>query len=297
MAHIVNTDTTLGRRVAVQRVWLLVLIALGLALLFNLGRGIGAELGGAQGIREHGLAAAASGACHRVFGFVKGSAPSPYATRRLAFLGAHIVGLVVVGQLVWLPLMVLRRYRGQQRVLRELELLPHEYCVLNDVRIPGPQTPAQMDHVVVSPYGLWCIETKPHTGCVAGGEYDYEWVQVTRARGERRGGHRFYNPVRENATHCARLSDHLNQERLEAPVRSMVVFPLAELDANTLTPVERADTMIETMLRLDEERVLEAEQVGRIVAKLATMLAARTSAKARVATPAAVMPASESRSA
>jgi len=192
---------------------------------------------------------------------------------------------------------VLRRHRGQQRVLRELKLLPREYCVLNDVLIPGTQTPMRVDHVVVSPYGLWCVETKPHTGRVVGGEYDYEWVQVTRTDGERRGGHRFYNPVRENATHCARLSDHLSQERLEAPVRSMVVFPLAELEANTLTPVERADTMIEAMLRLDEERVLEPHRVEQIVARLATMLAARTSARACPAPPAAVVATSESRSA
>lgn len=284
MARVVNTDTMLGRRAAVHRVWLTGLFLAGALLAGNLARGVVAEMGGVQTIREVGVAAAASGGVSRVFTFPGGHLPPPHATRQLIMLALHLVGLGAISQLVWLPLMVLRTHAGERQVLQELRRLPDDYWVLTDLLIPGLHTPSQVDHVLVSPYGLWCLETKAYPGHVVGGENDYEWLQLKRRASSRRHGHKFFNPVRQNTTHCARLSDHLMQEQLEAPVRSMIVFTAAAVDTMTITPIERAGSFVQTILRLDSERVMDHHRVERIVGSLSNLLA--TKARAAVDAPA-----------
>ncbi len=287
MAQVVNTDTSLGRRAAIHRVWLATLCVVGIALTVNLLRGVVGEMGGVQSIREAGLANAAAAAFPRVFHFTGWELPPPYTLRQLALLVLHLVGLGAIGQLVWLPLGVLRGHASERRVLRELQRLPDEYWVLSDLLVPGLRSVSQLDHVVVSPYGLWCIETKGHAGLIVGGEFDFEWRQLKPSGGRSDPANRFYNPVRQNSTHCAHLTDHLAQERLEAPVRSMIVFTSAEVDTMTMTPVERAGNFVQTILRTDVEKVLDHHKVERIVGALSSLLAT----KARRAVPRDAQPA------
>lgn len=276
MARVVNTDTTLGRRANIQRLGLVALYLTAVVLVVNLGRGVVREMGGVDHIREAGVVKAAAAASARVFTFSSGHLP-PHAIRQLAMLGVHVGGLVAVSQLIWLPLAVLRGYGGQRRVLDELRRLPDEYFVLNDLLVPGQKTRSQVDHVVVSPYGVWCLETQAHTGCVVGGEHDYEWRQYRRGDTVRAHGNRFFNPVRQNSTHCAHVADQLGSARVDVPVRSMVVFTEAEIDTMTMTPVEPVGNLVQAILQHDTERVLDDHDVERAVGVLSNLLATKAS--------------------
>lgn len=61
---------------------------------------------------------------------------------------------------------------GEKLVAMKLYWLSGEYIVLNDVLLPAKNGTSQVDHIVVSPYGIFVIETKNYKG----------WISVGQAR-------------------------------------------------------------------------------------------------------------------
>lgn len=54
---------------------------------------------------------------------------------------------------------------GEKIVAGKLNRLPKDqYLVLNNVTIPTPKGSSQIDHLVVSIYGIFVIETKNYNG-------------------------------------------------------------------------------------------------------------------------------------
>lgn len=77
---------------------------------------------------------------------------------------------------------------------------------------------SQLDHVIVSPYGIFVIETKNHKGWVFGDIHSKVWTQVLNGENGIRayGGHAhytFYNPVAQNEQHMVYLSQYLRMSR------------------------------------------------------------------------------------
>ena len=66
------------------------------------------------------------------------------------------------------------RRRGdwtESKVAKQLAKLPKdEYIVLNDLMLPTSYGTTQIDHVVLSLYGVYVIETKNYTGTLIGNE-------------------------------------------------------------------------------------------------------------------------------
>ena len=63
---------------------------------------------------------------------------------------------------------------GERRVARKLDWLSEEYIVLNDIMLPTQYGTTQIDHVVISPYGIFVIETKNYKGWIFGHENSEE---------------------------------------------------------------------------------------------------------------------------
>ena len=74
---------------------------------------------------------------------------------------------------------------GEKRVARKLDWLSKEYIILNDIMLPTQYGTTQIDHIVISPYGIFVIETKNYKGWIFGHENSEEWNKVYS---ERRGG-------------------------------------------------------------------------------------------------------------
>ena len=100
--------------------------------------------------------------------------------------------------------------RGEKLVAQRLrDGLPVEYMVLNDVYLPLPDgTTTQIDHIVVSQYGVFVVETKAYSGWIFGGEGDREWTQSFRRKKSR-----FQNPIRQNYRHICALADNLGVDK------------------------------------------------------------------------------------
>src|SRR5262245_33104530 len=110
---------------------------------------------------------------------------------------AFIIWIAVL-LLVW-KLPMLRGRRGETFVSRRLSNLDSaHYKILNDLMLPslGNTDMTQIDHVLVSTYGIFVIETKSYSGWIFGNAYQQHWTQVIY-----RFRKKFYNPLRQNYVH------------------------------------------------------------------------------------------------
>lgn len=90
---------------------------------------------------------------------------------------------------------------GERKVSNKLNWLPRDkYIVIDDVILPTPRGTSQIDHIVVSIYGIFVIETKYYKGWIYGGEHSEYWTQ--NVYGEK---HQFYNPILQNEGHVRAL--------------------------------------------------------------------------------------------
>ena len=108
---------------------------------------------------------------------------------------------------------------GERVVARKLDCLPKDlYRVLNNVTIPTPKGSSQIDHLVVSVFGLFVIETKNYNGLIYGGEHAEYWTQNIY-------GNKFqlYNPILQNAGHVRALRRVLNDFE-PLPILPIVAF-------------------------------------------------------------------------
>lgn len=89
--------------------------------------------------------------------------------------------------------------------LRLQKLNPKKYIVLNDIMIKNNDSTSQIDHIVISEYGVFVIEMKNYYGCIYGDEYKDNWYQYVR--GKKR---KFHNPIYQNYGHVKALANSLN---------------------------------------------------------------------------------------
>lgn len=99
-----------------------------------------------------------------------------------------------------------RGYMGEFWVKRELNKLSKKnYIVLNDIMVKDNDKTYQIDHIVVSKFGIFVIEMKNYYGYIYGNEYNKVWTQKVG-----RYKRNFYNPIHQNYGHVKALSNVLN---------------------------------------------------------------------------------------
>ena len=92
------------------------------------------------------------------------------------------------------------------------------YHLLNHVTLRLKDGTTQIDHVLVSRFGIFVIETKNYSGWIFAGSGDRYWTQVLY-----RAKFRFQNPIRQNHRHVRAIQELLDFLPAEA-IRSVVVF-------------------------------------------------------------------------
>lgn len=91
---------------------------------------------------------------------------------------------------------------GEFWVKRELAKLNKKiYYVINDVTLQDNNSTHQIDHIVISQYGIFVIETKQYNGYIYGNEYDRQWVQNKK--------YHINNPIHQNYGHVKCLQNIL----------------------------------------------------------------------------------------
>ena len=97
--------------------------------------------------------------------------------------------------------------RGEKRVYNILsKSLPDGFIVLNDIYLPSSDgTTTQIDHIVVSQYGVFVVETKNYSGWIFANARDDKWTETFPGRKE----YPFPNPINQNRHHINVLAECL----------------------------------------------------------------------------------------
>ncbi len=77
-----------------------------------------------------------------------------------------------------------------------------EYHALDNVTLPDGNGTTQIDHIYVSRYGVFVVETKNMAGWIFGAENQAQWTQTIYKRKTR-----FQNPIRQNYKHIKTLEN------------------------------------------------------------------------------------------
>lgn len=131
-------------------------------------------------------------------------------------LGCVVLFLVAV-QLLRSPW--LKGVDGEHRVHASLckHLTKNDYKILRDVTLPVGDGTTQIDHVIVSRFGVFVVETKNMKGWIFGGASQRKWTQSLRGYKSQ-----FQNPLHQNHKHVQTIRELLGLETRK--VMNIVVF-------------------------------------------------------------------------
>ncbi|SNT03278.1 nuclease-related domain-containing protein [Pseudomonas segetis] len=108
-------------------------------------------------------------------------------------------------------------YIGEQlvRLFAHLQLDKQTYRRLHNVTLNTPDGTTQIDHVFLSPYGIFVLETKNMSGWIFGSENQAQWMQKFPKH-----SFKFQNPLRQNYKHLKALEATLavNPEHLHSVI-------------------------------------------------------------------------------
>lgn len=94
---------------------------------------------------------------------------------------------------------------GEQEVRNILKDLPcEEYATVNNLLLKNGDSTLQMDHVVISVYGIFVIETKNINGWIFGSEKDKLWTKKLPYK-----NYPINNPIKQNNEHIELLKKYL----------------------------------------------------------------------------------------
>ncbi|MHA2863544.1 NERD domain-containing protein [Vibrio harveyi] len=107
---------------------------------------------------------------------------------------------------------------GEFLVNRLLSKLPEsDYTLIKDVTLPTGDGTTQVDHIVVSKYGIFVVETKNMKGWIFGSARQKQWTQKIY-----RHSSKFQNPLHQNYKHIKALETLLGCS--EEHLHSVIVF-------------------------------------------------------------------------
>ena len=151
---------------------------------------------------------------------------------------------------------------GEKRVCNILDKFPKDkYIPLYDVMLPTPNGTTQIDHIVVSIYGIFVIETKNYKGRIYGNDYSDKWTQ--NIYGNKR---KFYSPLKQNYGHVKTLADLL-QVDMDLFIPIVAFTQRAQLYVKSNNRVINTNMLYDTIDMCKTER-LTREQVEDIVCKI-----------------------------
>ena len=171
-----------------------------------------------------------------------------------------IIGIVVISFVfIRVYKAKIKGYIGEKQVSKRLRKLnKRKYKVLNNVLLKTANGSTQIDHVVISIYGIFVIETKNYKGLIFGSENDENWTQVIyKNKGK------FRNPIKQNYGHVLSIRERLSLDS-STNINPIVVFTnRATLKVNTKSPVMYDNNVID-YIRSCNSIVMSIDMVTRI---------------------------------
>lgn len=107
---------------------------------------------------------------------------------------------------------------GEYKIDIQLDQLPKDYRYISDLLVKNPKAKSgysQIDHVIITPYGIIVIETKNYQGTIYGGKDQKTWLV--------NGKFKMMNPFVQNYGHIQALTSFIDEKYHDLFI-SMVSF-------------------------------------------------------------------------
>lgn len=145
---------------------------------------------------------------------------------------------------------------GEKLVDRGLRNLnSNDYHAFHDLYLPRPdgKGTTQIDHLVVSRFGMFVIETKNYRGWIFGGEKQRQWTQSIY-----KSKHKFQNPLHQNALHINALTKYLAIDKKHC---HNIVFFIGDCTFKTELPPNVMSKGLISFIKKQRDILLSDEQV------------------------------------
>ena len=152
-------------------------------------------------------------------------------------------------------------FMGEFWVKLELcKLSKDKYIILNDIMIKDEKGTHQIDHLVLSQFGIFVIETKNYYGLIKGNEFDYKWSQYLGKTKKY-----FTNPLHQNYGHIKALSNLLELE--DDYFISIICFSnQAKVDIKTNSIVTQVDDLRREILKYNKMLVdIDIKEISKAI--------------------------------
>lgn len=161
---------------------------------------------------------------------------------------------------------------GERRVARKLRRLPKDYITINDILLTSKDGTTQIDHIVISPFGLFVIETKNYKGWIFGHENSEEWKQSLLGEKKIWGWsseqHKFRNPIRQNYAHTQAVQTLLTDIGHYKIIPIVVFSNRADLNITTPNHIVINRNNLNSTIRSFQTPCINHEDIHKIIAKI-----------------------------
>lgn len=135
----------------------------------------------------------------------------------LTFSYIILIAIIIILFIVKRNVPTLKGMVGENRINNLLNQLGKDKFVYHDLYIrKSDNTTTQIDHILLSKYGIFVIETKNYSGLILGNEKSKKWIQVLHKKKSF-----FLNPIWQNKGHIKALKEYLE---IEDDVYNIIVF-------------------------------------------------------------------------
>ena len=154
-----------------------------------------------------------------------------------------------------LPLKYVKGKTGENKVRFELYKLSEDYLVLHDCLFENNGKTMQIDHLVVSKYGIFVIETKHYDNClIIGKKSDKKWTYIL---GKEK--YKIDNPIYQNDAHVKFLKNLLKlKEDIFIPIVCICGTCKLDVEYGKVVPIIY---LIEKIEYFKEERLPNYKEI------------------------------------
>jgi restriction system protein len=137
------------------------------------------------------------------------------------------------------------------------------YRRIDNVIINTPNGTTQIDHVLVSVYGIFVIETKNIRGWIFGAADSDKWMQSIFGKKSQ-----FQNPVKQNYRHTKSLAEYL---KLDHDLFKPIVFFIGDCQFKTDMPSNVLSSGLIPYIKGFKQALITPQQVAEIEAALISL--------------------------
>lgn len=158
--------------------------------------------------------------------------------------------------------MSLRGWFGEKKTTFNmwLSLDKEVYRRFHNLIIPSKNGTTQLDHLLVSPYGLFIVETKNKKGWIFGSGDQSKWTQSIYGK-----KYSFQNPLRQTFRQKKILSEYLGVD--ESIIRTVVFF-VGDCKFKTRLPENVLNSRLGKYVKQFKDPIIDHLEIDRIVVQL-----------------------------